>query len=175
MHLLTASIALQATLFAGTTLGLGINCRGSDKCHGEKGRIEPIRNNIYNLSNIYNVNDDFPISNGEHIACSDSYCAFLQGVTSPDGRPGTKTIGQIKTYIDAIWDHGCRGCGSDPTEPGNDVSKGQLTVNFVTDVGSSWVDFGEVKNWNSTTPPTAISRRHARSFDKSVFGQKLSH
>ena len=24
-------------------------------------------------------------------------------------------------------------CGSDPTEPGNDVSKGQLTVNWVSD------------------------------------------
>jgi Kp4 protein len=35
------------------------------------------------------------------------------------------------------WDHGCRGCGSVPTNPGNDVKNGELTVNYVENPCSS--------------------------------------
>ena len=34
-----------------------------------------------------------------------------------------------------LVEHQCAHCGSVPTEPGNDVAKGQLTVNYATNPG----------------------------------------
>jgi len=52
-------------------------------------------------------------------------CAFWQNGASGSLNDG---LGHLKN----LQAHGCKNCGSDPTEPGNDVSNGQFTVNFVT-------------------------------------------
>jgi hypothetical protein len=45
------------------------------------------------------------------------------------GRSFTKA--QTLWYIDALKDHGCTVCGSCPTDDGNNVNNGELTVNYV--------------------------------------------
>ncbi|KAL8789581.1 MAG: hypothetical protein Q9195_006758 [Heterodermia aff. obscurata] len=66
-------------------------------------------------------------TNGVQVKCYSNICAYLQNVQ------GSKTIEQIQLfYMTDLINHGCGVCGSDPTEPGNDVSKGQLTVNWVS-------------------------------------------
>lgn len=99
---------------------LGINCQGNGNCatcgtHA----LSDINTRVQGLpdSNTY--------SNGVHIACSGNCCAFLQNVS------GSKTGAQIKGYVQALLEHGCKACGSDPTEPGNNVNTGELTVNWV--------------------------------------------
>jgi hypothetical protein len=34
-------------------------------------------------------------------------------------------------HVKNLLTHGCKGCGSDPVNPGNDVSTGELTVNWI--------------------------------------------
>lgn len=64
------------------------------------------------------------------IACtqgnSGSICAFYQSGASGSARDA---FGHIQQIID----HGCSLCGSVPTQEGNNVDDGQLTVNFVSD------------------------------------------
>lgn len=67
--------------------------------------------------------------NTVQLACAQgqysSICAFYQ-----NGASGTANdaAGQLQGLID----HKCSQCGSIPTQPGNDVSKGELTVNIVS-------------------------------------------
>ena len=69
---------------------------------------------------------------GEHIYCNDiqpggGYCLFYQSGASGSGE-------EVKSLLTQLKDHGCNGCGSIPTTPGeNDVSKGMLTYNYVND------------------------------------------
>ncbi|KAL7950952.1 hypothetical protein V8C42DRAFT_359705 [Trichoderma barbatum] len=42
--------------------------------------------------------------------------------------------GQTLTYMQWLLDHGCRVCGGVPTDAGNNVANGQLTVNYVAKV-----------------------------------------
>ncbi|KAF2152345.1 hypothetical protein K461DRAFT_278571 [Myriangium duriaei CBS 260.36] len=56
-------------------------------------------------------------------------CAFMQdtGAATP--------LSTIKTLADGLLEHGCKVCGSNPTDSltgGNDVSKGMLTFNYVS-------------------------------------------
>ena len=52
-------------------------------------------------------------------------CIFWQ-----NGASGTLIDGL--QHVDNLVHHGCKNCGSDPTEPGNNVKQGELTSNFVT-------------------------------------------
>ncbi|KAL3679138.1 hypothetical protein R1sor_022094 [Riccia sorocarpa] len=114
--LLSALLLLNA---ATRSDALGINCRGSSNCASVHApALSEINRKVQDLPN----NNVYP--NGQHIACSDNICAFLQNIS------GTKTGAQIKGYVDQLLAHGCSKCGNVPTEPGNDVSTGQLTVNW---------------------------------------------
>ncbi|KAI1392624.1 killer toxin, Kp4/SMK-like protein, core [Hypoxylon trugodes] len=100
----------------------GINCQGSALCSTCPAHtLSEINTSIQGLSDT----QTFP--NGAHIACSGHCCAFLQNVQ------GTKTGAQIKGFVGDLLAHGCGKCGSDPTEPGNNVNTGELTVNYVSD------------------------------------------
>lgn len=57
-----------------------------------------------------------------------SYCAYFQ-----NGASGTlyEAIG----FMQNLKSINCQTCGSSPTQPGNDVSSGELTVNYVSDGG----------------------------------------
>ncbi|KAL2628949.1 hypothetical protein R1flu_013635 [Riccia fluitans] len=108
---------------AGNTSALGINCRGSSNCAFQSSHTLSEIN-----TKVQAIPDGNIFSNGVHITCVGNICAFLQNVASP----GTKTAAQIKGYVTNLLNHGCNVCGSDPTEPGNNVNNGQLTVNYVS-------------------------------------------
>lgn len=63
------------------------------------------------------------------IACTQgtlaSNCAFYQ---HGDGGSTDHALELLQDLVD----HKCTSCGSVPTTPGNDVSKGELTVNVVS-------------------------------------------
>lgn len=135
LALLTASAPLS-------TLALGINCRGSGFCTGfpinpqvsgqeakvladwiqglEADGLQPVV-----------IADDRIYKNGEHIACYQRslICAFLQK-TKGDGVSGA----DVKKQARFIPDHGCKVCGSVPTDypATNNVNDGELTFNYVT-------------------------------------------
>ncbi|KAI0204136.1 killer toxin, Kp4/SMK-like protein, core [Astrocystis sublimbata] len=115
--------AIAALIAASTPFAtaLGINCRGSGGCSSCPAHtLSEINTKVQGISN-GNV-----FGNGQHIACSGHCCAFLQNIS------GTKNGGQIKGYVQQLLSHGCGKCGSVPTEPGNNVNTGQLTVNYVS-------------------------------------------
>ena len=126
MRLLTHLLVLAALL--NLVAALGINCRGGSNCRGTRvGRrltraIETIdRGRWY--------------ANGEQIACVsietedgyDSFCAFLQNT---GGAWGSRIL-ELANYIVG---HGCKSCGSVPYfyPEENDVSRGELTYNYVS-------------------------------------------
>lgn len=112
-------LLVAVTGLATSTSALGINCRGSSNCSGSH-VLSEINTKVQALpdSNTY--------ANGVHIACVGNICAFLQNVS------GTKTGAQVKQYVQNLLNHGCNTCGSDPTEDGNNVDNGELTVNYVS-------------------------------------------
>ncbi|KAL3963619.1 hypothetical protein ACCO45_000623 [Purpureocillium lilacinum] len=70
-----------------------------------------------------------PLRTRVQLACAQgqysSICAFYQ-----NGASGTAD--RAAELLQGLIDHGCSECGSNPTQPGNDVSKGELTVNIVS-------------------------------------------
>jgi len=117
------SYSLLATFAIASVSSLGINCRGSAGCIlGDSKTLSTIQGFIDN-----GVDQNFQYSNGQQIACSGDYCAFLQNSGGASGS-------QVISLINDIVNHGCSVCGSVPTGfPGsNDVSQGELTVNFVS-------------------------------------------
>ncbi|KAK8915594.1 hypothetical protein H634G_07830 [Metarhizium anisopliae BRIP 53293] len=108
---------------------LGINCRGSSTCgvggigHSPAGTLEQVRDAVA-------AGPGGSWTNGQHIACvahvTGRLCAFYQNI---GGRSFNKQ--QSVSFLDQLRDHGCKNCGSIPTDPGNNVGNGQLTVNFV--------------------------------------------
>ncbi|OAA61557.1 Killer toxin, Kp4 [Cordyceps fumosorosea ARSEF 2679] len=108
---------------------LGINCRGSSTCnvggigHSPAGTLEKVRDAVA-------AGPEGQWTNGQQIACvghvTGRLCAFYQNI-------GNRSFnkGQTLNYLAALGNHGCRVCGSVPTDDGNDTSKGELTVNYV--------------------------------------------
>ncbi|CAK7270434.1 hypothetical protein SEPCBS119000_004087 [Sporothrix epigloea] len=114
-----------AAYIAGAS-ALGINCRGSGMCL-VGAQMTDVQSQIGDM--IASGNGDRWFNTGDQIACAkgqefDSTCAFFQ-----KGASGTAQ--QAFDHIQNLLDHGCGTCGSDPTEDGNDVSTGELTVNAV--------------------------------------------
>ncbi|KAH3966747.1 hypothetical protein HBH96_182620 [Parastagonospora nodorum] len=113
---------------------LGLNCRGSGMCNDLC-----FRKSIMELDIIMqNLHPDHHnnYKNGEQIACrrcklqkdtGSAICAFPQNL--PEG--ADLDYDEIKAAMKAIVDHGCKFCGSSPVYRGNDVNKGELTVNYV--------------------------------------------
>ena len=109
---------------------LGINCRGSSTCnvggigHSPAGTLEKVRDAVA-------AGPEGEWSNGQQIACvphvTGRLCAFYQNIGN---RRFNK--GQTLNYLAGLQGHNCRVCGSIPTDDGNNVENGQLTVNFVS-------------------------------------------
>jgi hypothetical protein len=109
---------------------LGINCRGSSTCgvgglgHLPAGTMEQVRDAVA-------AGPEGQWGNGQQIACvphvTGRLCAFYQNI-------GSRTFSkeQSVTYLDQLRAHGCVNCGSIPTDSGNNVDNGELTVNFVS-------------------------------------------
>ncbi|KAJ7054032.1 killer toxin, kp4 [Mycena amicta] len=103
-----------------STIALGINCEGSFKCGGQATNTAETL-----VENIDSIGPNRMYSNGEHIACRDNVCAFLQD--EEQSRSGE----EIKSVAHEIVDHGCKVCGSVPTSSENNVAYGELTFNYV--------------------------------------------
>jgi len=101
------------------TGSLGINCRGSSRCHGSAAAP-------YLTQFISELPDGVFYLNQQQIACIGTICAFLQ---STDGR-WSQDIKSIAHYITA---HGCMSCGSVPVHfpESNNVRNGELTFNYL--------------------------------------------
>ncbi|EEB89054.1 hypothetical protein MPER_12899 [Moniliophthora perniciosa FA553] len=103
---------------------LGINCRGSGLC-GSAGAT------LFQLTTLINngLSDNAQFVDQQQIACLAHLCAFFQDTRT------TNNGATVKTLLQGLLNHGCTKCGSIPTLPGNDVSTGQLTVNYVSGMG----------------------------------------
>ncbi|KAI9802869.1 MAG: hypothetical protein M1833_001468 [Piccolia ochrophora] len=104
---------------------LGVNCEGSLECDARRDTTQYIKDALVSFDGAQ------PFEGGEQLACKriagGGVCAFFQNTNRG-------TANQALDLIDRLISHGCHGCGSQPTDPsGNDVSHGELTVNFVTD------------------------------------------
>jgi hypothetical protein len=58
---------------------------------------------------------------------AEGLCVFPQKMKSGE----TVTGAVVKEKIERLKKHGCKGCGSCPIHPGNNVNTGEITVNFV--------------------------------------------
>lgn len=103
---------------------LGINCRGSSSCtKGGGNAMVTLRDAI-----IRDIDRSRQYSKGQQIACTDSnICVFVQETDS------TVSGDQIANLMPYLVDHRCANCGSVPLNypSSNDVSQGELTVNYV--------------------------------------------
>ncbi|KAK5993975.1 KP4 killer toxin [Cladobotryum mycophilum] len=120
--------SLSALVFISGASALGINCRGSGFCMADENvSAQQVMDQIGIL--VAQGGGDRRFYSGQQVACNSgstgSICAFYQNGASGTGHDA---FNQAKQIID----HGCRICGSVPTQPGNDVSKGQLTINYVS-------------------------------------------
>lgn len=123
----TKIFALAISMMAVTSAALGINCRGSTLCHENNGILGEAQDNLRAMDQNQIVGD------GQHITCvkpkvttdKASLCIFYQNT----GR--TFKVFETIEHVQNLIDHGCHACGSDPTNPGNDVSRGMLTANMV--------------------------------------------
>ncbi|CAK7275090.1 hypothetical protein SEPCBS119000_006503 [Sporothrix epigloea] len=106
---------------------LGINCRGSSFCGDNAPPMQNIKNELgYMIDNglggkYYHENDQIVCSQVESL----SSCVFFQ-------KGASGTVQDAYNHVERLMDHGCYNCGSDPTQPGNDVNRGELTVNVVS-------------------------------------------
>ncbi|SPJ72614.1 related to KP4 killer toxin [Fusarium torulosum] len=103
------------------TSALGINCRGSGFCPGGAGNLINLKAIVDNIQP-----RDRHYETGQQVACTGDTCAFYQS-------GATGTADDVSWALQALLDHGCKKCGSVPTQDGNNVDDGQLTVNFVSE------------------------------------------
>ncbi|KAJ6789039.1 hypothetical protein PWT90_08410 [Aphanocladium album] len=113
--------------FVSTATALGINCRGSGACNLNSASLKEVLTQVRQIQAQGNGGHQY--GSGVQLACSSgqyaSICAFYQ-----NGASGTAD--RAAELLQGLVDHGCTQCGSNPTQPGNDVSKGELTVNIVS-------------------------------------------
>lgn len=63
---------------------------------------------------------------GQQLGCSNNLCAYYQNL------PGGESAQTAYSKVTDLVNHGCTQCGSCPTQDGNDVSTGEITLNYVT-------------------------------------------
>ncbi|KAK3181606.1 hypothetical protein K4F52_007161 [Lecanicillium sp. MT-2017a] len=120
------SFAIFSTVIA-TAAALGINCRGSGACNLNNASLKEVLTQVKQMQASGNGGHQY--STGVQLACAQgqyaSICAYYQNGASGNADRAAQ-------LLQGLIDHGCSQCGSNPTEPGNDVSKGELTVNVVS-------------------------------------------
>lgn len=108
------------------SFGLGINCRGSSTCGVVEGSIATLTNNVCSLPGF------FKYAPGQRITY---YCDRFAGglAVFTQNTSSNLSARNACSLLKRLQNHGCKKCGSIPLAfPGsNDVSKGQLTVNYV--------------------------------------------
>ncbi|ATY60847.1 Killer Kp4 SMK-core [Cordyceps militaris] len=114
------SFATLLTFVSGAA-ALGINCRGSGGCTFNNASLREVLTQVQQIQAQGNGGHHY----GTGVQLASSVCAFYQ-----NGASGTAD--RAAQLLQGLIDHGCSQCGSNPTEPGNDVSKGELTVNIVS-------------------------------------------
>ncbi|GAB7353821.1 hypothetical protein MBLNU459_g4195t1 [Dothideomycetes sp. NU459] len=123
--ILTSLLALGPSGIA----ALGINCRGSTDCSKTLGADATAMTTLHGI--VANLPSGRSYANGQQIACTTGpngggICVFAQNTNGVNA-------GTAATQLGNLLYHGCAICGSSPTDyPNtNDVSKGQITVNYV--------------------------------------------
>lgn len=155
------SLTLAFLAFLQPALTLGINCRGSGVCplagfenDGDVSVLQGLRDAMYSVPNS-TVSGSTIYADGDHVICvsssikiSISVGVSAKGVSGKIGLNGKLGIGGVCAFaqdtngagitldrarqlMDGLLDHGCSVCGSNPTQPGNNVKNGELTVNYV--------------------------------------------
>ncbi|KAL1964723.1 hypothetical protein VTN77DRAFT_6749 [Rasamsonia byssochlamydoides] len=123
------SLALAGLLFLGSVQATGINCEGSSNCDVQGKTALSELTTMFEAAIQNETLASITYSSGEQIGCVPvslgAICAFYQAGASGNIR---NALG----YIEQLSNHGCKTCGSVPTKPGNDVSQGMLTVNYVS-------------------------------------------
>ncbi|KAF2669833.1 killer toxin [Microthyrium microscopicum] len=125
MHFTTPVLAIL--LSSSLTSALGINCKGSGTCTLCSVGLDE-------LSGLINsdLSDSKKFVNGDKVACIGcrhvvgGLCAIVQNI----GGGNVEGL-VVKQKVSDLLSHGCKGCGSCPVFPGNDVSTGEITVNYV--------------------------------------------
>ncbi|MCJ1393622.1 hypothetical protein MMC18_006497, partial [Xylographa bjoerkii] len=153
----TLCVLLFLSILSGRTLGLGINCRGSDLCphatwnnQASESVIRVLRDAVWDST----LDNSTRYRNGDHIICvSQTQNVTLSGI--PYGSAGTTfdlnsnfgiggiclfpqdctlTLKQIRPLTNALLAHGCTICGSVPIhfidEGSNDPGEGILSFNY---------------------------------------------
>ena len=127
-HILVAGLASIAT----TASALGINCRGSSRCNNGIMQHFLYQADHLDPNRWYQNNQKIMCQLYEDVFTSGAFCLFLQNT---GGVPGSS----IKPLVQALSDHGCKGCGSVPVfypqGDNNPDHHGILTLNFVSDPG----------------------------------------
>ncbi|KAK0517286.1 hypothetical protein JMJ35_000441 [Cladonia borealis] len=115
------SVIFSILFSAISVTALGINCRGSALC--TIGILGGSLTGVIELVGNISATDEF--APGEHIACQGHLCAFTQKYGD------SFSAGDALPLLQGLAAHGCNYCGSNPILPGNDVSTGEVTVNYV--------------------------------------------
>ncbi|KAJ5126309.1 hypothetical protein N7526_008486 [Penicillium atrosanguineum] len=115
------TVASSLVLLIASTSAAGINCRGSGQCS-----LGTVGHTLVNIKDIVDRIQprDRHYDTGQQIACAGSLCAFYQ-----NGAGGTAD--DTSSYLQALIHHKCKTCGSVPTQSGNNIAAGALTVNVV--------------------------------------------
>jgi hypothetical protein len=120
-------ITMAALALTTSTMGQGINCRGSAECITQPGSINDLIASVQSTG----LDPNRVYQNGELIVCDGDgitgLCAFLQNT---GGIKGSDILG----LLDDLENNGCAKCGNVPVffPSDNNVSDhGELTVNVV--------------------------------------------
>lgn len=107
----------------------GNNCSGSTGCSDSgapPNALAIIREKVKNISSSATFVEGQQIA-AVNVGVGSCIAAFSQRVSS-----GSVLQYDTWWYLDALSQHGCSICGSIPTDSGNNVNNGELTVNFVS-------------------------------------------
>lgn len=107
--------------------GLGINCRGSSSCGGSSGTLSSLTAEICNQNPLSDTKPPgAPFAQAKCGTYTEAKAVFIQSTSQ------SLSYGQVCDYLRKLKSHGCKGCGSIPINPGNNVKNGQVTVNYVS-------------------------------------------
>lgn len=121
-------------------LGLGINCYGSSQCQKITYALAGIANTVCNKLPSNKVYGPGAII-GTSCHTFGGFSAYTQYTSN------SITAAAACGYLRNLLDYGCQVCGSIPLYAGNDVTRGELTVNYSGFCWMNNVEIGYLNKW----------------------------